>query len=119
MSRDNECERCGLVESYKYLIWDCTESRRVWDCFNNYILSINGSMYLVRCYDDVFNIYSDRIISILKVRVIQAMIQIERPVGWTTNNIRKLALELKNIEIYNSVIKKKSEKIRNIWRQIT
>ena len=55
ISRDNECERCGLTESYRHLMWDCAESRRVWDCFNNYILSINGTVNLVRCYDDVFN----------------------------------------------------------------
>jgi hypothetical protein len=99
MSRDNKCERCGLLESYRHLMWECTESRRVWDIFNSYILSLNGSVNLVNRYEDIFNIYSDRTISILKVRVIQAMIQIERPVGWTTNNIRKLALELKTSQI--------------------
>jgi hypothetical protein len=118
MSRNNECERCGLLESYRHLMWECIESRRVWDCFNSYILSLNGSINLVNRYEDVYNIYSDRTISILKVRVIQAMIQIERPVGWTANNIRKFALELKNIEIYNSVIKNKPDKVRNIWRHI-
>jgi hypothetical protein len=45
------------------------------------------------------------------VKVIQAMIQIERPIGWTINNIRKIALDLKNIEIYNSAFKNKTEKV--------
>ena len=99
-------------------MWDCIESRRVWDCFNSYILSINGSIELIRKYEDVLNVYPHRSISILKVRVIQAMIQIERPTGWLVSNIRKLALELKNIEIYNSVAKNNTEKVRKIWRTI-
>ena len=99
-------------------MWECTESRRVWDCFNNYILSLNVTFNIVNCYEDVFSIYSDRTISILKVKVIQAMIQIERPIGWTINNIRKIALDLKNIEIYNSAFKNKTEKVRNTWRNI-
>jgi hypothetical protein len=64
MSRDNECERCGRVETYCHLMWECTESRRVWDCFNNYILSLNVTFNIVNCYEDVFSIYSDRTISI-------------------------------------------------------
>ena len=29
MSRSDQCERCGEVETYKHLFWECTESRRV------------------------------------------------------------------------------------------
>ena len=30
MSRSDECERCGEVETYKHLFWECSESRKVW-----------------------------------------------------------------------------------------
>ena len=38
----------------------------------------------------------------MKVSVIQAMIQIERPTGWRIDEVRKLAMELKCIEIFSS-----------------
>ena len=48
----------------------------------------------------------------IKVRLIQAMIQIARPVAWGVGRIKGLALELKCIELYNSVIVGKKEAIR-------
>ena len=36
----------------------------------------------------------------IKVRVVQAIIQIERPTNWVIENLRRLAIELKMIEIY-------------------
>ena len=39
--------------------------------------------------------------NILKVRVVKAVIQIERPVGWKKERVRKLAWGIKMIELYN------------------
>ena len=46
------------------------------------------------------------------------MIQIERPVGWTQEKVRKLAIEVKTIEIYNSVAKGQLETTRRKWGMI-
>ena len=43
------------------------------------------------------------------------MIQIERPVGWTKIRIRKLVMDLKAIEIYNSVSKHKYDITKSKW----
>ena len=48
----------------------------------------------------VFTIDNNRIISMIKVRVIQAMIQIVRPTAWGVGRVRGLAMELNCIEIY-------------------
>ena len=37
MSCTDDCERCGEVETYRHLFWECRESRRVWRSFNEYI----------------------------------------------------------------------------------
>ena len=70
-------------------------------------------------YERVFTIENNRIISMIKVRVIQAMIQIARPVGWGVGRIRGLALELKCIELYNSAIAGKLEATRINWERVT
>ena len=51
----------------------------------------------------------------LKVRIIQAMMQIDRPVGWQMENIKKLARELRNIELYNSHANQKTEQVKAQW----
>ena len=78
-----------------------------------------GHVHRVDCYDQVFTIDDNRIISMIKVRVIQAMIQIARPVAWGAGKIRALALELKCIELYNSAIAGKKEAIRISWENVT
>jgi exonuclease III len=118
MSRNDECERCGLKETYRHLLWECRESRLVWSSFNGYLNSINFCQSDVNKYEDIFNIDKNKIISIVKIRVIQAMIQIERPKNWNIETVRKIALELKRMEIYNSIVNLKGEKTRGVWESI-
>ena len=117
MSRNDECERCGEVESYKHLFWECRESRRVWQVFNEYMRNI-GHQHRVDNYENVFNIDKNRIISMIKVKVIQAMIQIERPRGWTMTRVKAIAIELKCLELYNSALKNKKEGALKTWEKV-
>ena len=68
-------------------------------------MNIDG--FWVVNYENIFTIDSNRMISMIKVRLIQAMIQIQRPTGWGIEKIRQLALELKCIEKYNPAAKQK------------
>ena len=45
MSRDDECERCGEVETYRHLFWECRESRSVWRSYNEYVEELNQSWF--------------------------------------------------------------------------
>ena len=56
--------------------------------------------------------------NMIKIRVVQAIIQIERPVNWSLENVRKLAIEIKMIEVYNSVATGKFDKVRKKWEKI-
>ena len=117
MSLSDACERCGEVETYRHLFWECVESRRVWRSFNEYMNEI-GHVHRVDSFEKVFAIDDNRIISMIKVRVVQAMIQISRPVAWGVARIRTLALELKCIELYNSAVVGKKEATRLNWENI-
>ena len=57
---------------------------------------------VVEKYDDVFMIGNIGMLSKIKMKVIQGMIQIERPTNWTIEHINKLANKIKNMELYNS-----------------
>ena len=77
-----------------------------------------GHQHRVNGYEEVFTIDNNRIISMIKVRVIQAMIQVERPSGWGSERVRKLALELKCIEIYDAAVKNKKDETKTKWEPV-
>ena len=101
MVTNNKCKRCEEVETYRHLLWECGEVKRIWNAFNDYIYNNLQSNNKVLCYDDIFQIGEDSFINKIKLRVIQEMIQIERPKNWTKDNINKIAKDIKKIEMFN------------------
>ena len=77
----------------------------MWKAFDEKMIVIGHTHRVTRC-EDVFLIDDNRIISMLKVRVIQAMLQIEWT-EWGIDRVRKLAMELKCIETYNAAAQHK------------
>ena len=101
MVNDNKCKRCGEVETYRHLLWECREARKIWKLYDEYMVAINQSTEKVQCYEEVFRVGEVGVMSKVKMKVIQEMIQIERPANWSKENIIKIVKELKNIELYN------------------
>ena len=87
MCDNDKCNRCGLKETFGHLLWDCFESRKVWESFNNYLTSMNLTEGKTEVYEDIFKIGKNRMINMLKIETIQTFIQIEKPTGWTMSNI--------------------------------
>ncbi len=106
MTNNNRCMRCGEIETYRHLIWDCREAKKIWQSFNEWMSYIEKQDERVLTYDGVFEIGNLDTLTKIKIRVIQAMIQVERPINWSIENVKKIVNELKGIEIYNSKIRK-------------
>ena len=66
-------------------------------------------------YDDVFKMGTLSVGNKIKIKVIQGMIQNERPTNWTISNIMKIANEIKWTEIYNAKKTGKLEVTESIW----
>ena len=115
MIDNNKCKRCGEVESYKHLLWECREASNIWRVYNEYMTKSKQSTSRILSYEEIFNIGDVGVVSKVKMKVIQEMIQIERPVNWSIENIMKIAKNLKNIELYNSAIVHKLHKTRVQW----
>ena len=103
---DNACERCQQIESTKHLLWGCVESRNIWEFFNIWILNNNPMSHLVNEYQDIYNIDDCAHVCKVKMKIIQEMIQIERPRGWNLERIDSISKEIKKIELYNKMINK-------------
>ena len=112
MVENNKCKRCGEVETYRHLLWECREAKTIWNAFNEVISNIDEK---IQDYENIYKIGKIGVISKIKVRVIQSMIQIDRPVNWTKDNILKLANELKWIEMYNAKRLNKLEETKSKW----
>ena len=102
MVNNNKCKRCGEIETYRHLLWECRESRVIWKAYNYFLNLEKHPNEVISLYDDVFKIGNISDLSKIKIKIIQGKIQIERPVNWTKESIMKIAKEIKDMELYNS-----------------
>ena len=118
MVNDNKCSRCGEVETYRHLLWECHEVRKVWQSYNDYMDYIGQYDIKVENYEEVFRVERVGVISTVKMKTVQQLIQIERPTGWNMERTRSMACDLKNIELYNASIVNNLHKVRTKWNLI-
>jgi hypothetical protein len=97
-----KCLRCGIAESSKHLLWECSQVQHIWSLFNIFIGQLFTVNDKVLTYEDIFRCADSAFLAVLKMRIIQELIQIERPRNWSINSIKKIALEIISMEKYNS-----------------
>lgn len=103
MTDSPDCTRCGQTETNDHLIYNCQFSVRMWSIYNEVIKEYFNSEYSIRRMEDIFNFSSGPIENCLKIKLINNLIQIERPIHWTKEKILGMALETKKIEKYIAV----------------
>ncbi len=113
MSVNPNCPRCGLVETTRHLLWECQESRKIWNLLNA-ILDKNGQWSnRILKYEDIYRTETNCIASILKMKIIQETIQNDRPKYWTAEKMKNKLLKVREMELItaSSSQKKTSTKI--------
>jgi hypothetical protein len=93
--------------SGKSYTWDVEKiqgpTKRIWTVFNELITKIDlQEEEKIQNYDNFYRIGEIGMLRKIKIKVLQGMIQIERPVNWSIVNIIKIVNEIKWMEIYNS-----------------
>ena len=58
---------------------------------------------LINEYHDIYSIDDCAHVCKVKMKIIQEMIQIERPRGWNLERIDSISKEIKKIELYNKM----------------
>ena len=102
MTNSNICERCQQVESTKHLLWGCIESRNIWELFNVWLTTNSRPVSnLMNEYQDIYRIDECAHVCKVKMKIIQEMIQIQRPSGWNMEKINLISNDIKRIELYN------------------
>ena len=115
MVESNECERCNSEETTKHLLWECVHANNIWSIFNVIMSKIGRNTDSVGNYDNIYDIPASPAIAIVKLKIIQEMVQVVRPKMWNMSKMINLIRELKNIESYNAKINRIVNKLNNKW----
>jgi hypothetical protein len=100
MTPTSSCPRCGDIENNPHLLYECRFSREMWSNFNKVIKQHYNSNYAINRYEDIYKFDNGPIENVLKLKLINELIQIDRPKHLTENKIINLANDFKNIEKY-------------------
>ncbi len=100
MTSTDTCPRCGSKEDTKHLLWNCIHAKTIWSLYNSLMKSVNAKE--VEKYEDIFTPGIPYAICLIKIKLIQEMIQIERPMNWIPENIKNIITNLMKIEHHNA-----------------
>ena len=53
MVNSDKCNRCVEVETYKHLLWECGEARKIWMAYNDFTTLTKHPEERVLEYEDV------------------------------------------------------------------
>jgi hypothetical protein len=118
MVANNECPRCKQTENLKHLVYSCYHANLMWTLYNEFIFKIKITNEKVTNYEDVFKIPTSQELSLVKIKLIQSMIQIERPTNWKVTDLIRMIRETSNILKYNATINRTRDKHDKKWENI-
>ncbi len=76
---------------------------------------IGNDQQCINNYEDVFQTPDPPAISIVKAKIIQALIQIERPMNWNREKLLDIIKDLINVECYNAIESRTINKFNVKW----
>ena len=118
MINSEECSRCGYKENLEHLMWGCHQSRRIWSYYNELMTNTKNPSEKMLQYKDIFTTPQKSSITLIKIRIIQELIQIERPTNWSRETFNDKIKEIVRIEKYNFTVRKEETKFNIKWGNI-
>jgi exonuclease III len=118
MTMTDKCPRCDNIEDTRHLLWECSHVKNIWKIYNNLVQKLNLPSEVMTNYENVYTPGKTPALCMIKIRIIQELIQIERPKNWTEENIQKICIDLLKIEKYNASITRTIPKFLTKWKSI-
>jgi hypothetical protein len=116
MTNSPNCPRCNNEESTKHLLWDCVHSQNIWTIFNEILGSNNLASSKVSRYEHIYRTENNSAVSVIKLKIIQQMIQMERPKNWEKVTVQQLITRIKDYETKNASDNYQNEIVVNKWK---
>ncbi len=105
----------NMTETTKHLLRECIHVKIIWRLFNDLMNCTENVQECVNNYENVFQTCELLAISIVKAKIIQALIQIERPMNWNREKLLDTIKYLITVEQYNAVVSRTINKFNLIW----
>jgi hypothetical protein len=115
MTETDECPRCGLTETTKHLLRECEHFKHIWSLFNALMNQVGNNKECIKKYEEVFQTCELPGTTIVKMKIIQEMIQVERPKSWNSERLETVVRELINMEKYNANVSRSTLKFGRKW----
>ncbi len=93
-----ECERCGREENTKHLLLECPFSLMAWQNFNEILEDRNLGSEKIVSYKNIFDFEGSACVNLVKLKLINEFIQIERPKNLTKDKISTIIKQLLSTE---------------------
>jgi hypothetical protein len=116
MVNSPNCPRCGMIESFNHLLWECHESKQIWKCYNEVLKELGLEKMSLTRIEDLYRTELLSPLSLIKMKIIQEQIQIERPKSWSKTNVYKLIKYIRDMEIQNANDKHDNTIIIRKWK---
>jgi exonuclease III len=115
MTDSDLCPRCKEVETTKHLLWECRHVQHIWKLFNEYMTKLGISEGKIQEYEQVYEAGRSAGVTTIKIKIIQQLIQIQRPANWDQNNLESLVSEIVKIDYYNFKASHQIPKFATKW----
>ena len=116
MTETDSCPRCVGTETINHLLWECPHAKKIWDLFNNFMSKWGKTEESVQSYENIYKVGLYPGPALIKIRVIQELIQIDRPKNWDIEKIESLVENLLRTEQYIANQNYTSEKFKSKWK---
>jgi hypothetical protein len=116
MTESDKCPRCGITENINHLLWECAHVKLIWDEFNNLMTEKGYLRELVSNYEDIYSSGLKPSTSLIKIRLIQVLIQMERPKAWNRERMKALVDDLIKLESHIARKNFEIDKFNERWK---
>jgi hypothetical protein len=110
MTETDCCPRCGNTETARHLLYDCPHAKNIWNIYSEIVIEDKVTMY-----EDLIQVNDSQAAIMIKMKLIQELIQIERPKNWNKERIIVIIKNLIETERYNAIKYKKLNKFKKTW----
>jgi len=116
MTDSAECERCGAEETTKHLLWECPFSQLAWKNLNSILDEKKLGLDKIVSYEKIFDFGGTACATLIKLKIINEFIQIERPKHLSRDKICTLINLLINTEKYIALKNQQLNKFEERWK---
>jgi DNA gyrase/topoisomerase IV subunit A len=115
MTQTDKCPRFGITESISHLLCECPHANNIWNEYNNFMIKVGQNRDCVNNYQSIYSTANSPATTLIKIKVIQEMIQIIRPKSWNKEKMEDLVRDLFTTENYIARKNHEIDKFHEKW----